>query len=95
MRQLRIVDAEHRPQTAAERQRESRRRRSEAALTVTDDLRTAADTALLAGLALRLKDLRAEGEASDTARWVASRIVGELCRRYSIEPADFVSVTKP
>jgi len=80
--------------TAAERQARSRRRRREAASSVTDDLSKAGDAALLAGLALRLQDTRTEGERGDTARWVASRIVGELCRRHGIEPEGFVMVTK-
>jgi hypothetical protein len=83
-----------RPLTDAERQAESRRRRREAAVSVTDDLRAADDAALLAGLALRLKDTQVEGELSDTARWVAGRILGELCRRHGIEPQGFVMVTK-
>lgn len=69
----------------AERQRASRRRRHEAALSAADDLQAADDAALLAGLALRLKDARTDGDAGDTARWVAGRIVGELCRRHGIE----------
>jgi len=81
-----------RPLTDAERQAESRRRRREAAVSVTDDLRAADDAALLAGLALRMKETQAEGEAGDTARWVAGRIVGELCRRHGIEPQGFVTV---
>jgi len=81
-----------RPLTDAERQAQSRRRRREAAVSVTDDLRAADDAALLAGLALRMKETQAEGEAGDTARWVAGRIVGELCRRHGIEPQGFVTV---
>lgn len=80
--------------TAAERQAQSRRRRREAAVSVTDDLRAADDAALLAGLALRLKDTQTQGEWGDTARWVAGRILGELCRRHRIEPQGFVTVTK-
>jgi hypothetical protein len=57
-------------------------------------LRAADDAALLAGLALRLKDTQVEGERSDTARLVAGRILGELCRRHGIEPQGFVMVTK-
>jgi hypothetical protein len=83
-----------RPLTDAERQAESRRRRREAAQTCTDDLRAADDAALLSGLAMRLKDTQAEGERGDTARWVAGRILGELCRRHGIEPQGFVTVTK-
>jgi hypothetical protein len=80
--------------TPAERQAESRRRRREAAVSVTDDLHSADDAALLAGLALRLKDTQVEDERGDTARWVAGRILGELCRRHGIEPLGFVTVTK-
>jgi len=80
--------------TDAERQAQSRRRRREAAVSVTDDLRAADDAALLAGLAMRLKDTQAGGERGDTAVWVCSRIVGELCRRHGIEPQGFVTVTK-
>lgn len=72
--------------TPAERQAQSRRRRSEAAVSVTDDLRAAGDAALLAGLALRLKDTRANGGLGATAKLVAGRILGELCRRHGIEP---------
>ena len=71
--------------TPAERARESRRRRREAALTVTDDLSKATDRALLGGLRLRLKDTHVDGERGDTARWVAGRIVAELARRHRIE----------
>jgi len=80
--------------TPAERQADSRRRRREAAQACTDDLSAADDAALLAGLAMRLKDTQAEGERGDTARWVAGRISGELCRRHGIEPHGFVTVTK-
>jgi len=72
--------------TDAERQAQSRRRRREAAFSVTDDLRAADDAALLAGLALRLKDTQTQGERGDTARWVAGRILGELCRRHGVKP---------
>ena len=80
--------------TPAERQAESRRRRREAAVGVTDDLHAADDGVLLAGLALRLKDTQADGDLGDTAKWVCSRIMGELCQRHGIEPQGFVTVTK-
>jgi hypothetical protein len=80
--------------TAAERQKASRRRRREAALRCTEDLRQATDDALLSGLAIRLKDSRAGGEFAETAQYHAGRIVGELCRRHALVPDGFVMVTK-
>jgi len=80
--------------TAAERQKASRRRRREAALTCTEDLRQATDETLLAGLAIRLKDSCAGGGFAETAQFHAGRIVGELCRRHALVPEGFVMVTK-
>lgn len=74
-----------RAMTASERQRASRRRRHEAAVSCTDDLQAATDEALLRGLAMRLKQARSEGEAAEAARWWAGRIVAELCRRHSLD----------
>jgi hypothetical protein len=76
----------HQALTLAESQAGSHLRRREAALACTDDQRAADDAALLARLALRLRDTRAKGERGDTARWVAGCILGELRRRHGIEP---------
>lgn len=73
--------------TPKQRASEYRQRRREAATTVSDELSTATTRALLDGLVRRLatlEDPATTPEIADGARWVAGRIIKELCDRHKI-----------
>jgi hypothetical protein len=75
------------PMTPKQRASEYRHRRREAATTVSDDLSSATTRALLDGLGRRLatlEDPATTPEIADGARWVAGRIIQELCDRHKI-----------
>lgn len=76
------------PMTSAQRAREYRQRRREAAGAVTDDLDTASTQALLDGLAKRLatiEDPATTAAIAEGARWAAGKIICKLCDRHEIE----------
>jgi len=77
------------PMTPKQRASEYRQRRRETAVTVSDDLSSATTRALLDGLVRRfatLEDPATTPEIADGARWVAGRIMKELCDRHEIKP---------
>jgi hypothetical protein len=74
--------------TPRQRAYEYRQRRREAATVVSDDLSSATTQALLDGLVRRLASLEDPAitpEIADGARWVAGRIIKQLCDRHKIE----------
>lgn len=74
--------------TPRQRAHEYRQRRREAAAVVSDDLSSATTQALLDGLVRRLatlEDPATTPEIADGARWVAGRIIKQLCDRHEIE----------
>jgi len=79
------------PMTSNQRAAEYRHRRREAASMVSDDLSSATTRALLDGLMRRfatLEDPATTPAIADGARWVAGRIMKELCDRHEITPPE-------
>lgn len=78
------------PMTPAQRARQYRNRRREAAGAATDDLSAASTSALMDALARRLdtlQDPQTPAAIAEGARWVAGQIIGQLCDRHKIEIA--------
>ena len=71
--------------TTAERVRATRQRAYIATLEASEHLDTASTKALLGNLDLQIKRLDTNPENSDVWKDIAARLMGELCRRYSIK----------
>lgn len=74
------------PMTPAQRVKESRERAHRAMLEVIEDLPGSSTKALLGNLERQFKYMGANDEHEETARWVATQVIGELCNRFKIEP---------
>lgn len=73
------------PMTPAQRAAQYRQRRHEAAMLAHENMDTATDAALLAGLARQVRAIRTpDRDRSDTARYVAGYLIAELCDRHKI-----------
>lgn len=70
--------------TGAQRAQAFRRNRREQASMVSENLDSATEAVLLAGLGRQLKYIQTDLDHAPTARDVAARIIKELCSRHEI-----------
>ena len=70
--------------TGAQRAQAFRRNRLVQATTVSENLDSATEAVLLAGLARQIKYIQTDTDHAPTARDVAARIIRELCSRHEI-----------
>lgn len=74
------------PMTAGQRVKESRERAHRAMLEVIEDLPGSSTKALLGNLERQFKFIGSNDPHEETARYVATQVIGELCNRFKIEP---------
>lgn len=72
--------------TQAQRAAQYRQRRHEAGSVAHENIATASDAALLAGLVRQVKAIAAQDpDIADTARFIAGHLMAELCDRHKIQ----------